>query len=232
MKRKQQSMFHKEDESLENLAAQSVFGQFLAKFPEQLGAMLSKCPPEARSIAIKSLDTEDVVSARITTKEMMVAPVFSVMDEITVIKLRDGESADEIEYFTVRPHSLDERIGKVLTLWLEQFYKENPDEETRINLVERDGSATLCLNHSMEALQDYIEEYVVLSNAVATFMDDGSDDDDESDEDFDKDDEIETVTNMIRDFFEDGAGPQGFGYGNLVRLYRPIPKITIRYFTD
>lgn len=218
--------FSKEEESLENRAAQSVFEQFLAKHPEQLGAIMARCTPKVRSQAIKSLDVKDVASAKIPISEMMAGKSLSMYDEITVIKLDDGETVHEADYITLRASMLDERIVEVLSLWLEDFYKNYPDADARESRVERDGSARLEEDSDISALQDFIEKYVEDRRA------DKEDADDEDDEDAyeDDNDEVEYITDLFHEFLGDPAGPAGFGNEDKVRLFRPNPKITIRYY--
>lgn len=233
--------FSKEEDSLENRAAQSVFEQFLAKHPDQLGAILARCTPKIRSQAIKSLDVRDVVSAKVPISEMMTGKPLSMFDEITIIKTDDGETAHEADYITLRASTLDERIFEILSLWLEDFYKKHPDQDSRESWVERDGSARLDEDSSISALQDFIERYVedlvAQQNAEAEYGGRPGEEDEEYekdayaeyDDDLDFDTEVDNITSMFREFLFEAAGPPGFGNDDKFRLYRPTPKITIRY---
>lgn len=224
--------FAKDEESLEVRSAQAIFEQFLQKYPEQLGTILLRCPPKTRSIAIESLPLKDVVSAKIPISKMMEHTKLEMMDEFTVLKLEQGESTDELEYFTVRAASIDDRICGVLSLWLEDFYKNHPDEEARTGCVERDGSATLNVCYDMECLRDFIGQYVEDSFEMKGAIEKEEEDISDSDLENDADEEIEAVTQLIREFLEDGAGPPDFGNSDKIRLYQPVPKITIRYFAE
>ena len=240
MKRKLPS-FPKEEDSLENRAAQSVFEQFLAKHPDQLGAILARCTPKVRSQAIKSLDDRDVVSVKVPISEMMAGKPLKLFDEITIIKTDDGETAHEADYITLRASMLDERIFEVLSLWLEDFYKKYPDADSRESWIERDGSARLDEDSSISALQDFIERYVedlvADKYAEAEYGGKPGEEDEqgyekdayEDDDELDHDTEVENITDMFKDLLSDAAGPAGFGNENKFRLYRPNPKITIRY---
>ena len=217
--------FSKEDESLENLNAQNVFEQFLAKYPDQLGAILARCTPKVRSQAIKSLDSKDVVSAQIPISEMMTGKPLKLFDEITIIKMEGGETAHEVEYITLRASTLDERIFEVLSLWLEDFYKNHPDQHSRESYIELDGSARLEEDSCMSALQDHIETYVAnLAIEKDTEEEDGEEDDEE-----DEEDKIENITELFRSFLSDVSESNGYGNRDKINLCRPTPKITIRY---
>ena len=223
--------FTKEEDSLENRAAQSVFEQFLAKHPGQLGAILARCTPLVRSQAIKSLNVRDVVSAKVPISEIITGKPLKMFDEITIIKTEDGETAHEADYITLRASMLDERIFEVLSLWLEDFYKRYPDQDSRESWIERDGSARLDEDSSMSALQDYIERHVedIVADKNAEAENGEEDAFYDDDEELDPSYHVEQISDMFRDLFQDAAGPAGFGNEDKFRLYRPNPKITIRY---
>jgi hypothetical protein len=234
--------FTKEDDTLENLSAQSVVQQYLCKFPNQLGAILSTCPPKVRSEAIASLEMRDVASVKIPVEDMMKGAPIGTFDEIRFVAYSNEESPDYVKFDVVRAATIDERVREVLNLWLEDFYKKHPDPESRSGLVERDGSAILDMDSSLSGIQDCVERYVeeVCADKYAAAEyggypddvnngnDNGDDDDDSEAPDFA--DEVERIMQEFREMFNSIPTIGEFDViSKKVGLFRPVPKITVHY---
>lgn len=233
--------FNQEDHSLENLTAQSIVQQYLCKFPDQLGGILSTCPPKVRSKAIASLHMRDVASVKIPVEDMMKGSPIGTYDEIRFVAYDNDDCPDYVKFDIIWAATMDERVRGVLNLWLEDFYKKYPDPESRAGYVERDGSAILDLDSGLGGIQDYVERYVedVLADKYAAaeygghpddengVYDNGYDDDSEAP---DFDDEVERIIQEFRSAFDSIPVVGQFDViSKKVGLFRPVPKITIHY---
>ena len=230
--------FNQEDHSLENLATQDLVYQYLCKFPDHLGGILSTCPPKVRSKAIASLHMRDVASVKIPIEDMMKGSPIGTYDEIRFVAYDNDDCPDYVKFDIIWAATMDERVRGVLNLWLEDFYKKYPDPESRAGYVERDGSAILDLDSGLGGIQDYVERYVedVCADRYAA-AEYGGHPDDENDNGYDDDseapdfdDEVERIIQEFRNVFD---SLPVVGESNVVSkkvgLFRPVPKITIHY---
>lgn len=226
--RKLPNFKNEEDNTLETLAARSVFQQYLAKFPDQLGPILAMCPPKARSDAIKSLSLRDVSCVKIPIEDIMKGPPLGLFDEIRVV-VTSNEDPTDARLDIIRAAAMDERLKGVLSLWLEDFYKTYPDADSRNGNIERDGSAILSLDSSMAALQDFIERYV--ADGIAENQNDEDNDGLSDDSGFLAfDDEVEHIEEEFRNVFSSISSMGEIDVSSKkIGLFRPVSKITVRY---
>lgn len=237
---------------MENLAAQSVFQQFLEKFPRQLGSILNRaCNSKARYQAIKSLSTRDVTNVRQSITERMVGPLLAPDDHISILHMHDKDTYDEcVTYRTVAVHTIDNDVVGVLTLWLEDFYKrvqqkmlDDPNGSWRVEWFEHDGTPKLELEGDLhDNLEDFIDSHVenVIADKYAEAEHGGRPNEEsengfgDSDDDSDVPD-YETKTEEVRESLEEflclvpAKKPVDL---ERLRIYRPMPKITIRNCVD